>query len=128
MWAPFNGSYCTHMVLKMSHKCIFLQIHSGNNASSTSMQGYRICWSRMKRMKRMKTSLRQFRQERNPGVASHAPGSVGECEGMNLHTPKAIRTLGVGVLVDSRIFRKQLQGPKLIGLRRSLYHWKALGT
>jgi hypothetical protein len=22
------------------------------------------------------------------GVTSHAPGSVGECEGMNLHTPK----------------------------------------
>jgi hypothetical protein len=28
MWAPFNGCYCTRMVLKMSHKCIFLQIHT----------------------------------------------------------------------------------------------------
>jgi hypothetical protein len=27
-------------------------------------------------------------QNRSPGVISHAPGSVGECEGMNLHTPK----------------------------------------
>jgi hypothetical protein len=27
-------------------------------------------------------------QEGNLGVTSHAPGNVGECEGMNLHTPK----------------------------------------
>jgi hypothetical protein len=27
-------------------------------------------------------------QEGNPKVASHAPGSVKECEGMNPHTPK----------------------------------------
>jgi hypothetical protein len=27
-------------------------------------------------------------QEGSLGVTSHAPGSVGECEGMNPHTPK----------------------------------------
>jgi hypothetical protein len=27
-------------------------------------------------------------QEGRPGVTSHVLGSVGECEGMNLHTPK----------------------------------------
>jgi len=27
-------------------------------------------------------------QEGNPRVTSHAPGSAGECEGMNPHTPK----------------------------------------
>ncbi len=27
-------------------------------------------------------------QEGSSGVKSHAPRSVGECEGMNLHTPK----------------------------------------
>jgi len=27
-------------------------------------------------------------QEGSLGVTSHAPGNVGECEGMNLHTPK----------------------------------------
>ncbi len=27
-------------------------------------------------------------QEGNPGVTFHAPKSVGECEGMNPHTPK----------------------------------------
>jgi hypothetical protein len=45
---------------------------------------------------------------------------------MNPHTPKGTPTLGVGVPVDFRIFRKWLQGSKLIGLRRSLYHWKKL--
>ncbi len=27
-------------------------------------------------------------QKGNPGITSHAPRSVGECEGMNTHTPK----------------------------------------
>jgi hypothetical protein len=27
-------------------------------------------------------------QEGSLGVTSHAPGNVGECEGMNTHTPK----------------------------------------
>ncbi len=40
------------------------------------------------------------------GVISHTPGSVGKCEGMNPHTPKAIPTLGDGVPVDSRNFRE----------------------
>ncbi len=31
------------------------------------------------------------------------PGSERKCEGMNLHTPKGAFTLGVGVLVDSRM-------------------------
>ncbi len=44
-------------------------------------------------------------QERSPGVTPHAPESVGKCEGMNLHTPKGVSTLGVGVSVDSRIFK-----------------------
>jgi hypothetical protein len=66
-------------------------------------------------------------QEGSPGVTFHAPGSAKECEGMNPHTPKGTPTLGVGVPVDSQIFREQLQGSKLIGLKCSLYHWKALG-
>jgi hypothetical protein len=27
-------------------------------------------------------------QKRSPGITFHAPRSVGECEGMNPHTPK----------------------------------------
>ncbi len=64
----------------------------------------------------------------SPGVILKTPGSVGECEGVSLHTPKATPTLGEGVPVDSRNFRDQFEGSKLNGLWSSLYHWKALGT
>jgi len=62
---------------------------------------------------------------RSLGVTSHTPKnvrSVREYEGVNPHTPKATPTLGDGVLVDSRNFRERLQGPKVHGLWRSLYH------
>ncbi len=58
----------------------------------------------------------------------HIPGSVGKCEGVNPHTPKATPTLGDGVPVDSQNFRKRIEGSKLNGLWPSLYHWKDLGT
>jgi hypothetical protein len=64
----------------------------------------------------------------SPGVTSHTPGSVGKCEGVNPHTPKATPTLGDGVPVDSQNFREQFQGSKLNVLWHFLYHWKALGT
>jgi hypothetical protein len=54
--------------------------------------------------------------------------SEGRCEGMNLHTPKGASTLGIGVPVDSQIFREQLKGSKPNQLKNSLYHWKFLGT
>jgi hypothetical protein len=41
----------------------------------------------------------------SPTVTSETLGSVGECEGMSLHTPKATPTLGEGVPVDSQNFR-----------------------
>jgi hypothetical protein len=47
---------------------------------------------------------------------------------MDIHTPKWAPMLGVGVLVDSRIFREWLQWSKPIALRNSLYHWKAIET
>jgi hypothetical protein len=47
---------------------------------------------------------------------------------MNLHTPKWAPTLGVGVSMNSWIFREQLQGSKPIVMWSFLYHWKALGT
>ncbi len=67
-------------------------------------------------------------QEGSPGDTFHAPENAKECEGMNPHTHKGIPTLGIGVPMDSQIFIEQFQGLKLIGLKRSLYHWKALGT
>jgi hypothetical protein len=66
-------------------------------------------------------------QEGSPRVTSHAPGSAKECEGMNPHTPKGAHTLGVGVSMDSWIFRERLQGSKPNGLKSSFIHWKDLG-
>jgi hypothetical protein len=43
-----------------------------------------------------------------------------KCEGMNPHTPKGASTLGVGVSVDSQMFRERLQRPKLNGLKNFL--------
>jgi len=51
-------------------------------------------------------------QEGNMGVMPHAPRSARECEGIDPHTPKGIPPLGVGVLMDSRMFRERLQGSK----------------
>ncbi len=62
----------------------------------------------------------------SPGVTSGTPGSVGKCEGVNPHTPKATPALGDGVPVDSRNFRDRFEGSNLNGLWRSLYQWKAL--
>jgi len=67
-------------------------------------------------------------QEGNPRIMTHAPGSARECEKIDHHTPKGTPTLGVGVLMDSQIFRGQFQGSKLNGLRSCLYQWKILGT
>jgi len=48
----------------------------------------------------------------SPRVASHTPKSVGKCEGVNLHTPKATPTLGDVVPIDSRNFRERFEGVK----------------
>jgi hypothetical protein len=40
------------------------------------------------------------------GVTLHALGSVRECEQVNLLIHKGVSTLGVGVSVDSRIFKR----------------------
>ncbi len=45
-------------------------------------------------------------REGSLGVTFHIPKSVGECEGMNLHTPKWALTFGVGVPMDSKIFKE----------------------
>jgi hypothetical protein len=62
-------------------------------------------------------------QEWSLGITFHAPESVGECEGMNPHTPKWTLTLGIGTPIDFQIFRWWSQGSKLIGLKNYLYHW-----
>jgi hypothetical protein len=69
---------------------------------------------------------RVWTKKASPRVTSHALGNVGECEGMNPHTPKWIPILRIQVPMDSQIFSEQLQGSKFIELRSSLYHQKVL--
>jgi len=45
-------------------------------------------------------------QEGSPRITFYSFGSAKECEGMNLHTFKKIPTLGVGIPVDSQIFKE----------------------
>jgi len=61
-------------------------------------------------------------QEGSPGVMPHALGSARECEGIDPHTPKGTPALGVGVPVDSQVFKGRLQGSKLNSLKNVLYH------
>jgi hypothetical protein len=44
-------------------------------------------------------------QEGTSRIMLHAPGSAREYEGIDPHTPKGTPTLGIGVLVDSRMFK-----------------------
>jgi hypothetical protein len=67
-------------------------------------------------------------QEGSLGVTIHALRSARKCEGMNLHIPKWTPILGVGVMMDSQIFKEQLQGSNPIGLKIFLYHWKDIET
>jgi hypothetical protein len=53
---------------------------------------------------------------------TNIPMSVKECEGMNLHTPKWTPILGIGILMDSQLFKEWFESPKLIGLKHYLYH------
>ncbi len=45
-------------------------------------------------------------QEGSLGVMPHVPRNVRECEGIGRHSPKGTPTLGVGVPMDSGMFRK----------------------
>jgi len=66
--------------------------------------------------------LQGCRPRGSPGITSHTLGSVGKCEKVNPHTPKATPTLGDEVSVDYRNFRERFQGSKLNDLWCSLYH------
>jgi hypothetical protein len=47
-------------------------------------------------------------QEGSLGVMPDAPGSARKCEGIDPHIPKGTPTLGIGVSMDSQMFRKRL--------------------
>jgi hypothetical protein len=67
-------------------------------------------------------------QKGSPSVTFHAPKNVGKCEGMNPHISKWAPILGIGVPMDSQICKNMSQGPKFIGLKSFLYHWKFFKT
>ncbi len=46
-------------------------------------------------------ACKRARQEGDPRGTSYTPKSVGKCEKMNLHTPKATPTWGVRIPKDS---------------------------
>jgi len=71
---------------------------------------------------RQRQRLARVHDKREVRETHLTPGSAGKCERMNPHTPKATPTWGVGVPMDSRILKKQLQGSKLITLKSFLYH------
>jgi hypothetical protein len=65
-------------------------------------------------------------QEGNPGVTSHAPGSAKSVREWTLTLPSELPLWELESQMDSRIFRVRLQGPKPIGLKSFLYHWKTI--
>jgi hypothetical protein len=75
-----------------------------------------------------KQGLVKVRAKSEAWESHFMPPGVGRCERMNPHTPKWAPTLGVGVSMDFQIFRGQLQWPKFIRLKTSLYHCKPLET
>ncbi len=44
-------------------------------------------------------------QDESPGVTLHASECVRLCEGMNIHIPKGVFISGIGLPMDSRIFK-----------------------
>jgi hypothetical protein len=55
-----------------------------------------------------------------PRSRIHTFGGARMCEGMSPHTPKWTPTLGVGVLMDLKIFKERFEGSKHIRLKNSL--------
>jgi hypothetical protein len=106
----------------MHHRCLIPndQINFTHQLCHNPSFGYA---TKAKGVARLRAK-KEARESHNilPGVLK----SVREYERMNPHTPKATPTLGDGVPVDSQNFRERLQGLKLNGSWRSLYHWKAL--
>jgi hypothetical protein len=63
--------------------------------------------------------LTRLRSKRKPKNASHRmlPGSVGKCEGMNPHIPKATPTLGDGIPMDYEFLKGNCKGQNSMARR-----------
>jgi hypothetical protein len=53
-----------------------------------TMEGKKVCYNPSLGLATKARAYKGVDQEGSPGVTSHAPKSVGKCEGMNPHTPK----------------------------------------
>jgi hypothetical protein len=114
---------CTNMFFSpYSNGCPFVD-HGLliDNSSSSGLNYLNPSFGRVTKAK----GLQGCGSRESPRVTSHTPGSVGKCEGVNPHTPKATPTLEDGISVDFRNFRERFQGSKLNDLWRSLYYWKS---
>ncbi len=65
-------------------------------------------------------------QEGDPGVTSHAPGSAKSVREWTLTLPSELPCWELKSRMDFQIFKVQLQGSKLLALKKSLYHWKII--
>jgi len=116
------------LMMSHSHPCVNMSLLQHSFYHNGHSHPYRIlhCHNPGLRFMTKTRACKGANQKRSPGITSHAPGSVRECEGMNPHTPKWTPILGVGIPMDSWIFKKHLQGSKPIELKNSLYHWNVL--
>jgi hypothetical protein len=89
------------------------KLHSGNNFEvpmrvlTSYSNGGECCSLSLGFMTKVR-ACKVTGQEGSPKVTSHVPGNAKECERMNLHTPKWTPILGIGIPMDSRIFRMWL--------------------
>jgi hypothetical protein len=99
--------------------CKYRRLHEGHHFISMAMEVHGECHNLNLMLATKARAYKCAGQEWNMGFSFHVPKSVGKCEGMNPHIPKCkwARTLGVGVLIDSQIFKGKLQGSRLIWLR-----------
>jgi hypothetical protein len=67
-------------------------------------------------------------QKRSPGITFHVPENVGKCEGMNPPHSQVKSHFGNWSPNGLPNFHRMILRSKPIGLKTSLYHWKALGT
>jgi hypothetical protein len=122
----FNFSHQTQIIQSLdNHVCAMCHtmhtIHEWNmvlhqccgDTIFEALQNYHSIWSCCNPSLGLTTKARVCKitgQEGRPRITSSVPGSVKECEGMNLHIPKWTPILRIGVPMDFQIFRGWLQG------------------
>ncbi len=129
LFQPKPNKFPQHLTIYKVIMSIYGEFHQRNGSLSKTMDyGDQRCRNPSLGLTTKAKVCKGANQIWSPGITFHVLENARKCEGMNPHTLKWAPALGVGVSMDSRIFIKQFQGSKSIGLKRSLYHWKTLGT